>query len=77
MLAGRDIERSYVFGDTAALSMQDLRFTPCSDLGCDIGTLVASPATYAGRTQAVCCGTGMCVGNPLEGEEGWTQIPDR
>eukprot|EP01045_Picozoa_sp_COSAG04_P009603 COSAG04_NODE_562_length_12576_cov_154.338703_3_plen_481_part_00 len=79
---GRRIEDSYVFGDTAALSVTGcsappcLRFTPCSDLGgCGSGTLVASPATHAGRTQAVCCGTGMCADNPEE--ESWAQIPDR
>ena len=64
-----------MFGDTTALSVQDLDFTPCSDLGsCGSGTLVASPATIAGRTQAACCGTATCVGNP---SEGWVQIPGR
>ena len=68
VLTGRYIQESYVLGDTTALSVQDLDFTPCSDLGgCGSGTLVASPATYAGRTQAVCCGTTTCAGNPQEG----------
>ena len=43
-------------------------FTPCADLGgCGAGTLVASPSTYAGRTEAVCCGTATCAGNAEEG----------
>ena len=75
MLTGRYIQDSLVVGDTTALSVPNLHFTPCSDLGgCGSGTLVGSPATYAGRTQAVCCGMGMCASNP---SEEWVQIPDR
>ena len=69
-----------MFGNTTALSATGcgwsncVFFTPCSDLGgCGSGTLVASPTTYAGRTQAACCGTGMCADNPQE----WPQIPNR
>eukprot|EP01045_Picozoa_sp_COSAG04_P009605 COSAG04_NODE_562_length_12576_cov_154.338703_5_plen_301_part_00 len=83
VLTGRNIQGSYLFGDTAALSVAGcdelrpcLRFTPCSDLGgCGSGTLVASPAMYAGCTQAACCGAAMCAGNPEE--DIWRQIPDR
>ena len=57
VLTGRDIQGSYVFGDTAALSAaiqeragrdERFSFTPCSDLGgCGSGALVASPPRTA------------------------------
>ena len=63
------IQNSYIYGDTAAVTVSNtFAFTPCADLGgCGAGTLVASPSTYAGRTQAVCCGTATCAGNADEG----------
>eukprot|EP01045_Picozoa_sp_COSAG04_P009602 COSAG04_NODE_562_length_12576_cov_154.338703_2_plen_425_part_00 len=82
VLAGRYIQNSYVFGDTTALSVNNFLFTRCSSRGsnggCGSGTLVASPFTYAGRTQAVCCGTALCAGNPGEIVPGYStrQQPD-
>ena len=59
------IQGSYIYGDTAAVTVSQtcgmancFSFTPCADLGgCGAGSLVANPSTYAGRTEAVCCGT--------------------